>query len=326
MRELRNIAIFSEVASCQSFSKAAKNLQLTPSAVSMSVQKLEAALGARLLNRTTRELHLTPDGRAFLDCAEEGLSKIREAFDLFEDRKGAPRGRLRVSVISGVGRSFILPALPAFLAQNPDVSLDLSFSDQLPNLVRDRFDIGLCHGEPPDGSYVSRFICAPPMVLVASRGYLARAGAPARPDDLARHAVIDVRLRDGLDSSWTLQERITIAGSAAEPAVFTPRGGLAVLDHHDAAIDAALAGLGIALVLRQAATPHLKSGALTQVLPAHDVKLTSGSRIFLLYPSKRHLPARVRAFIDFLVELCRRNGWNSYAADPSEDAIAVAAS
>jgi len=327
MRELRNIAIFSEVANCQSFSKAAKNLQLTPSAVSMSVQKLEAVLGTRLLNRTTRELHLTPDGRAFLDYAEEGLSKINEAFDLFEDRKSGPSGHLRVSVVSGLGRGFILPALPGFLAQNPGVTLDLSFSDQLPNLVRDKFDVGLCHGEPPDGSYVSRFICAPPMILVASPAYLARAGVPSRPEDLDRHAVIDIRLRDGLESSWTLQERITIAGSAAEPVVFTPRAGLAVLDHHDAGLDAALAGLGLALVLRQAAAAHLKSGALVQVLPAHDVKLTSGSKIFLLYPSKRHLPVRVRAFIDFLVEVGRGNSWTGHAApEAPEPPIAVAAS
>jgi DNA-binding transcriptional LysR family regulator len=325
MRELRNIAIFSEVASCQSFSKAARNLQLTPSAVSMSVQKLESVLGTRLLNRTTRELHLTPDGHAFLAFAEEGLRKVNEAFDLFEDRKSAPSGHLRVSMVSGLGRSFVLPALPRFLAENPGITIDLSFSDQLPNLVRDKFDVGLCHGEPPDGSYVSRFICAPPMALVAAPAYLALAGAPVRPEDLAHHAIVDIRLRDGLDPSWTLQERIAIAGAQSEPVVFTPTGGQTTLDHHDAAIDAALAGLGVALVLRQAAAAHLKSGALAPVLPTYDVKLTHAGKVFLLFPSKRYLPARARAFIDFLVELGRRHSWSGRVDVAAAQSPAVAA-
>src|SRR5262245_49157752 len=100
MRDLRNIVIFAEVANCKSFSKAAKNLLLTPSAVSMGIQKLESALGTRLLTRTTRQLHLTADGRAFLEHAQEGLNKIYEAIDLFEDREASPSGPLRVSIVS----------------------------------------------------------------------------------------------------------------------------------------------------------------------------------------------------------------------------------
>jgi DNA-binding transcriptional LysR family regulator len=200
------------------------------------------------------------------------------------------------------------------MAQHPQITIDLSFNDQVPNLVRDKFDLGLCYGEPPDGSYVTRYICSPQMIPVASPAYLAARGVPWRPADLADHQIISIRLRDDLDSTWTLEERTASPGSDGEPATFTPKSSLNILDNHDAAVEAALAGLGVALVLRQSAAPHLKKGSLAQVLPAYDVKLASGSKVFLLYPSKLYLPARARAFIDFLVELGRQHNWSNQAA------------
>jgi DNA-binding transcriptional LysR family regulator len=313
MRDLRNIVIFAEVANCQSISKAAKNLSLTPSAVSMGIQKLESALGTRLLTRTTRQLHLTADGRAFFEHAREGLNKIYEAIDLFEDREAAPSGPLRVSIVSTIGRHLILPMLPEFMAQYPDITLDLRLNDQMPDLVRDKFDLGLCYGEPEQSSYVGRYLCSPSTVLVASPIYLVAQGTPTRPAELANHKTINVRLRDGLEPSWTIRERIAIAGSPNEPVTFLPKSGLTI-ENHDSALDAAIAGLGIALVLKQAAQSHLRTGALRPVLPGCDSQLTNGSKVFLLYPSKKYLPARVRVFIDFLVHISRRDGWSGAAA------------
>lgn len=314
MRELRNIEIFTEVANCQSFSKAAKNLLLTPSAVSMSVQKLESLLGTRLLTRTTRQLRLTADGLAFLQRAEQGLSKIYEAIDLFGDRDGSPGGPLRISALSGIGRHYILPALPEFVAQCPGVSFELSLNDHLPDLIAEKFDLALCRGEPDNTSYVGRYLCAPPMVLVASPAYLAMHGTPSGPGDLDGQKFVNIRLKDGTTPSWTIRERVALATASPEPRVFQPIDSLNIVEGQDGAIDAALAGLGIALVLRKSALAPIRAGALRALLPGHDVSLTSGSRIFLAYPSKKFLPARVRVFIDFLVEMSQRESWSGIAS------------
>jgi DNA-binding transcriptional LysR family regulator len=314
MREFRNIVIFTEVANCLSISKAAKNLMLTPSAVSMGVQKLESALGTRLLTRTTRQLRLTADGRIFYEHAQVGLNKIYEAFDLFEDREATPSGPLRVSIVSSLGRHLILPALSEFTDQYPNISLDISVNDQMPDLVRGNFDLGLCYGQPDDSSFVVRYLCSPSMIPVASPGYIGIHGAPAHPAELPSHKIINVRLRDGLEPSWTIRERMASGDSPGEQVAFLPKRSLNIIENHDSALDAAMAGLGVALVLKRAAMPHLRDGSLELVLPGYDCELTHGSKVFLLYPSKKYLPARTRAFIDFLVSVSRCETWSGAAA------------
>ncbi len=310
MRELRNIEIFTEVANCQSFSKAAKNLSLTPSAVSMSIQKLESILGTRLLTRTTRQLHLTADGQTFLQHAQEGLGKIHEAIDLFVNRAGPPYGPLRISAASVIGRGFIVPVLPEFLQRYPDISLELSFSDRLPDMIKDKIDLGLCYGEPDHSSYVGRYLCSPPTVLVASPAYLSAHGTPSRPEDLPSHKTINVTMREGVASSWTLRERLSLANATREPVVIQPLSGLNIIEDHEIAIEAAVAGLGIAAVPRRSAMPHIAAGTLSALLGGYDVSVSEARRVFLMYPSKRYLPARVRALIDFLVEVSRRDAWS----------------
>lgn len=311
MRELRNIEIFAEVANCQSFSKAAKNLMITPSAVSMSVQKLETSLGTRLLTRTTRQLHLTAEGRAFLQGTQEGLSRIYEAIDLFSNREGPPSGPLRVCAMSTIGRSFIMPVLPQFMSRYPDISLDLCLRDRLPHLIKDQFDIGLCCGEPDDSSYIGRRLCSPSMVLVASPSYLATNRAPSKPDDLHGHKIINVQWKEGATPLWVFRQHGDDAsGEVHEPVQIQPKSNLNIIESHDSAIDAAAAGLGVALVLRKAAAPYITSGALQPLLPGYDVSTAEGSSFHLLYPSKKYLAKRVRVFIDFLVEVSERDAWS----------------
>jgi DNA-binding transcriptional LysR family regulator len=275
-----------------------------------------------LLTRTTRQLSLTADGQAFLQRAEQGLSKIYEAIDLFGDRDGSPAGPLRISALSAIGRHYILPALPEFTALYPGVSLELSFTDHLPDLIAEKYDLALCRGEPDNASYVGRYLCAPPMTLVASPGYLAARGIPAGVADLAGGRFVNIRLKDGSAPSWTIRERVTLATATAEPYIFQPANSLTIVEGQDCAIDAALAGLGIALVLRKSAVAPIKAGALRVVLPGHEASLSSASRIFLAYPSKKFLPARVRVFIDFLVETSAREGWSGLtAAEPASMAV-----
>jgi DNA-binding transcriptional LysR family regulator len=166
------------------------------------------------------------------------------------------------------------------------------------------------------------------MVLVASPAYLAAHEAPQRPADLAQHRIVSVRSRDGVPPSWTIRERLSLATTSTEPTVFHPKAGFSISENQDSAIDAALAGLGLALVLRKSAATQIKSGALVALLPTYDIAVTGGSRVFLMYPSKKYLPGRVRAFIDFLVEVSRREGWSGAPiigeAETDQDFAAIA--
>jgi DNA-binding transcriptional LysR family regulator len=267
-------------------------------------------LGTRLLTRTTRQLHLTADGQAFLQHAQEGLSKIYEAIDLFVNRDGPPSGPLRVSVASTLGRAYIVPVLPEFMSRYPDISLDLSLRDRLPDLIKEKIDVGLCYGEPDHDSYVGRYLYSPPMVLVASPGYLAANGTPATPGDLHSHKIINVHMREGIVPSWTCRERLSLATDSRESTVIQPVSRLNIFENQESASDAAIAGLGIALVLRTSAAVHIKSGALCPLLAAYDISITDSNRVFLVYPSKKYLPTRVRVFIDFLVSVSHRDGWS----------------
>lgn len=305
MQDLRKIEIFVEVANCQSFSKAAKNLLLTPSAVSMSIQRLEETLGTRLITRTTRQFHLTPDGEVFLACAKEGLVKIHEALDLFDHRKGPPHGPIRISVVSMIGKNVILPALPQFAEEFPDISVELVFNDRMPDLVAEKMDLGLSYGRPSESSYITRQLCQPTMVLVASPSYLAKCGTPVIPEDLLSHKTIGVRLGGETAPAWTIRERLREVNDMQEPMIFNAGNGLIIGGHQDCAVDAALAGLGIALIPSKSVAGHLASGALRQVLAGFETALVGSESICLLYPSRAHLAARVRVFIDFLVRITR---------------------
>jgi DNA-binding transcriptional LysR family regulator len=310
MRELRNIQIFVEVANCGSFSKAAAKLALTPSAVSISIQKLESALGTRLLTRTTRQLQLTSDGQAFFERARDGLDKLAEAVESVSDHDGPPRGALRVSVLTAIGRALIMPALPEFMARYPDIALTIDFNDEMPDLVKEKIDLGLCYGEPLDCSYVGRYLCTPSMVLVASPAYLAASGTPIRPNDLAAHGIIQSSPKDGRQVPWKLRKRMMLAPSSNRPILFQPISKLNIVDCYDSVLEAALSGLGIALAVRKSASRYLQSGQLQALLPSFEVSLHGREKVFLLYPSGKHLPSRVRAFIDFLVEISHRDAWS----------------
>lgn len=311
MRELRNIVIFAEVANCGSFSKAAKNLGLTPSAISMSIQKLESILGARLLNRTTRQLQLTAEGAAFLTPAQEGLNKIDEAMDLFDKSGGELGGALSISMVTAFGRSVVLPVLAEFIEQHPDIQLDLRFNDLMPDLIREHLDVGMRYGEPNEVSYTGRFLCSPALVMVASPGYLAKKGNPAVPGDLYQHDVINVRLSDGQQSPWHIGPRIDADADEHDVLEFPAKGKLTVSDHFGGLMDMARAGLGITLIQVSSAMPSLLNGDLKVVLPDYEVQSNEAGKIYILYPNRKYLPARVRAFIDFLLAVRQRDGWGT---------------
>ncbi len=286
-------------ADCGSFTAAAELLGLTPAAVSKSVAALEAALEVRLFNRTTRQLSLTEEGRAFIAQAKLGLQALDDA--AAQARQGLkPHGLVRVNCAVGFGRSFVLPALPAFFAQHPDVRVELVLNDHAVDLVQGGFDVGIRGGsQPPDGM-VARKICDVPSVLVASPRYLELRGTPRSRADLAGHSLLRVRFLNGKLSPWvfkTLGETAQAKTEQAEAAFDAPAQLL--LSDPALMLDAALLHLGIAQIGRHHAFEALARGSLVQVLPREHIGNTA--RMSLFYPHRAGLAPRVRVLVDHLL-------------------------
>ncbi len=289
---LNDILIFVGVVDAGSFAAGAKSAGLTRSTAGKAVSRIEKRLGTRLLNRTTRSLSLTEEGRMFY---EHGL-KIIEAVDAAEasvaGRSGAPRGVLRLSVPDAFGQIVILPLLSRYLAAWPEIQVEVNFSDRVADLVDEGFDLAIRIGvTSPDTSLVSRVVAKYGTLLCAAPSYLATHGEPQDLDGLARHDCLIFasqtqrqgwRFRDD-DGSW-----IKAQGHSRLR-----------LDSGAAIRNAAIAGLGIALLPEFLVTADLAAGQLRRVLPNIAMEVVN---IVALYPSKRLLEPRVRQFIDLIVD------------------------
>lgn len=292
MQRLEGWSAFVNTAAQGSFSAAARLLELTPAAISKSVAGLERELGVRLFNRTTRRLRLTDEGAVFLEKAREALAMLDEAADTVRARRAVPEGLVRASVGGAFGRRYVLPLLPEFCAAHPRVRIELALDDRPADLVQEGFDLGIRGGRLKDSSMVSRTICRIPTALVAAPRYLARAGVPARMEDLKDHRCIVTRFLSGASAGWNFRVR----GKAVD---VEPQGDVIVSDPESAAEAAAL-GLGVAQVGVHHAWAHFKAGRLKTLLNAvHD----PGQRLMAIhYPHRAHLAPRVRVFVEFLLE------------------------
>jgi DNA-binding transcriptional LysR family regulator len=291
-------------ADCGSFTAAAEVLGVTPAAVSKSVAALEAALEVRLFNRTTRQLSLTEEGRAFIAQAKLGLQALDDA--AAQARQGLqPHGLVRVNCPVGFGRSFVLPALPKFFAQHPAVRVELVLNDQAVDLVQGGFDVGIRGGsQPPDGM-VARKICDVPSVLVASPRYLKARGTPRTSADLAGHDLLRVRFLTGRMSPWVFKTANAAKALRSQPKDAQPTAafdGAAQLVISDPALmlDAALLHMGIAHIGRHHAHEALARGSLVEVLASEHVG--SDARMSLFYPHRAGLAPRVRVLVDHLMQ------------------------
>lgn len=297
-QRLRAMLAFAQAADQGSFAAAARALDISPAAVSKSVAGLEAALGVRLMNRTTRSLTLTGEGSAFLARVREALSALDSAVDAIAAQRAAPIGRVRLSVGSSFGRRYLMPLLPAFRACYPQVRLEIDFDDRHVDIVRQGYDLALRGGTAEDSALVSRVICRFSTVLVASTDYLARHGAPRSIAELARHERITARFLSSGVSNWRFA---TDKGEAHDLA---PDGVLTLSDP-EAVLDAAVLGLGIAQVGVHHAWPHLTAGRLKVVL--YDRHQPTEREFSLQYPHRALLAPRVRATTEFLLERLRDN-------------------
>lgn len=294
MERSGEMEVFARVVQDGGFSAAARNLDLTPSAVSKLIARLEHRLGARLLTRTTRALRLTEEGEAYHRAALRVLQDLNDA-DLAV-ASGVVRGRLRVSVSVPFGQTIVVPALPDFLARYPDTSVDLSLSDDIVDLLANQTDVAIRVGNLPDSALVARKLAQTPRTLVASPAYLARMGTPESPADLPRHNCIGFNFRLSR-AGWPFRDG---------PRVFEQLvAGNVLVNNGETARQVALDGLGIARLGRFHVADDIAAGRLVPLLEAFhggDLEL-----IHAIYVGGGEVPGRVRAFIAYMAEVTARS-------------------
>ena len=278
------------VADAGSFSSAARQLNLTPAAVGKSIALLESRLGVRLFNRTTRQLSLTPEGERVVERARAALLALDEAGAVAKPDADIS-GLVRISCGAGYGRQFVLPVVARILDLHPQLRLELNLSDQIVDLVKEGFDIGIRGGSEPPQGMVARRVSKVETVLVASPAYLQAYGTPQDWTQLSQHRRIGLRFASGRASQWNFK-----VGSKTH--TFDEKPHL-LLTAPEVVVEAALLHQGIAQLAQHHALDALKSGNLTPVLRHQHVSRPFDISIF--YPHRSGLAPRVRVVVDMLV-------------------------
>lgn len=289
MNKFAAFQAFVAAAEQGSFTGAARKLRTAASTVTKTVSRLEDELGVRLFNRTTRRLALTDHGQELLERAKNILNEIDEAENLLRNTSASTRGTVRLVVPNLFGRLYLVPALEEFYRRHQDVILQVHFSDRPVDLIESGFDLGVHTGDLSDSSIICRQLTQGPLVTAAAPSYLATHGQPKTPDELLHHNCLYGRFGD----KWLFRKppngRQTIHVS----------GNLAVYNG-DVLREAAVQGLGIVHSTWWALRKDLLAGNLEEILPDYAIE---GAPVSVIFPSRRHVPARVRAVIDYLVEI-----------------------
>ncbi len=290
MDRLSQITMFNAVVERQGFTAAAKMLGVTASAVSKQVSQLENELGARLINRTTRSLSLTEVGAAYYEQTKDIVTALERAETVVTELTGKPRGLLRVHIPVGFGQIHLSGVLPGFLARYPEVTLDVTVLEDHVDLVEAGIDAAVRIGGRQDSSLIRRRLAPNRRLLCASPAYLAAHGTPETPGDLARHNCL-THSPEGPHGEWVFtdgghEHAVRLRGSVRT-------NSFAVLR------DAALAGAGIVRLAGYLIGEDLRAGRLISVL---DQYVAQDAEISVVYPTRRHLSPKVRAFVDYLVE------------------------
>lgn len=291
--QLGSIELFCKAAEVGSFTAAAEALGVTPAAVSRSIARLEQRLGVRLFVRTTRSIRLTGDGELYRAECQQALEQIAEAERAITGRQRTPTGLLRISVPTTYAHHRLLPLLPAFHRAYPGVAVELNIGNRNVDLVDDGYDLVIRLGEPQDSRLIARKLEDATLGLFASPAYLTERGTPQALADLARHDCIQFILPStGRPLPWLLK---AAGGAVAEHAFKSSRRV-----HEDVlgVVSWARAGGGLCQIYHFIAEEAVRRGELVEVL----TELSGATRPFsILYPQNRHLSARVRAFVEFVV-------------------------
>ena len=286
---------FARVVEAGSFTKAADTLHMSKTSVTQLVQQLEARLRVKLLNRTTRRVAVTADGAAYYERVLRLLADLDDAETSLSDASAAPRGKLRVDVPSPLARMILVPALPAFHAQYPDIQIDMGVSDRVVDVIGDQVDCVVRGGEVADQSLIARRIGDLQLLACAAPAYLARSGTPQHPRALedTHHRIVGFLWgRSGKPLPYAMQragERVSVQG----------RYHFGV-DDGNAYLAAGLAGLGVLWLPQYMAKPHLASGEL---LPLFEDWRFDPMPLYVAFSPNRHVSAKLRVFIEWVAQL-----------------------
>lgn len=296
MERNNDMAVFVAVVEGGGFSAASRELKMTPSAVSKLVGRLEDRLGARLLNRTTRSISLTEEGRTYYERAATILEDIEAAELAVRELHAEPRGVLKVNSATTFGRYALIPYIHEFLERFPDLQVQVTLSDSMVDLVAEGWDMGLRIGTLTDSTLIARRLVPVRRVVAGAPTYLDRRGTPRSPDDLAGHNCLRVSFETALNR-WEFK-------GAGGPRLLDVKGSLEV---NDASLlyEAALSGVGLIRATEFLIWEALRDGRLVTVL--QDYEPEENRSVFAVYPPGRHQSPKVRAFIDWLVERFAKN-------------------
>lgn len=290
MADFKALAIFVKVAERRSFVRAANELGMTQSGVSNAVNRLESELGVRLLARTTRSVGVTEDGAGFLERCRQILTSFEEAELVLSRARLKAAGRLRVDMPVAFGRLKVVPLLPAFRAEYPEVELALSFTDRYVDLVGEGIDVAIRFGDLKDSSLIARRLTRTRFGVVGAPRYFEKHGRPKRPEDIARHNCLAFIIRElGVPREWQFERKGVLIG-------LSPKGDISFTDGA-ALCAAACAGFGLAQLHDYYTDEAIAAGELEPVLRQYGPPATP---ISVVYPTARHLAPKVRAFVDFL--------------------------
>ena len=289
--DLSGLTALLAVAEKSSFTAAAAQLRLTPSALSQSVSALEQRVGVRLLQRTTRSVGLTEAGARFLSRVQPALASVQAAFESLDEQRGRPAGTVRLNVPRMASSSIIEPLLAEFLSTYPELRLDITLDDGLVDIVKGGFDAGIRIGELLDKDMVGVRIGADLRIaVVGSPSYFAQHGKPKHPRDLHRHSCINYRrISSGSIYRWEFTDQGREIAIAVDGRVTT--------NDNSVMIRAALDGMGIAYLTESSAAEAIASKRLVRVLTRFCPPFPG---LFLYYPSRTQVPPKLRALIDFL--------------------------
>jgi len=284
----QEMEVFSKVVAAGSLSAAARELGLSPALISRRLAGLEARLGVRLINRTTRSLRLTDEGAGYYDTCTRVLAEIEEADAAVSAGRVEPQGALKVAMPASFGHQHLAPLIPEFASRYPQVRLALSLSDRNVNVIDEGFDLAIRIAHLEDSSLAARRLAPNRRVVCASPAYLERHGTPLTPQDLAHHNCLTA---NDFVMSWDYKEPDGRPGSVRV-------SGRYACDNWEVLREWALAGMGVALKSTWDVHRHLEDGSLVSVCPGYT--FGSDVAIYAVYPHRRFLPAKTRVFIEFL--------------------------
>jgi len=289
--DIQDMRIFARVAAVQNLSAVGSELGLTPGTISKRLQALEDELSARLFDRTTRSIRITEEGTAFLAHVHRILSEIEAARASVDDKVTKPKGKLKIAAPACLGRRYVGPALCEFVRTFPEIDVQVDLHDRQVNLQEDGYDLAIRTGTLSDSSLIAKRLATDRQVIVASPAYLARAGRPLTPEDLASHQCLLL----GETRQWTFSK------SGVETAVRVT--GAIRSNNGELLCRAAVDGLGLIRASELEVQCELTSGSLVQILTAYES--AGDAALWALYPSAKHLLPRMRALLDFLANWFR---------------------